>query len=148
MSLEAEECVGPQNCSYRYFTQCTSLGLNSGQTDWDTWRGHSPACLEALQCAPGSQPSWCWTLDDVAVFVLLLLLHLTPHTYSISNPNNTHWFTKSDSVCSFLSVLSRCCSHLFGLLSHDRYLQDSFSCPWIKKKYMNLSSFKLYVVCY
>lgn len=49
MSLEAEECVRPQNCSYRYFTQSASLGLNSCQIDWDTWRGHSPACLAGLR---------------------------------------------------------------------------------------------------
>lgn len=62
----------------------------------------------------------------------LLFLHLTPHTYSVNNPNNTHWFTKSDSVCSFLTVLSRWCSFFLGLVSHSRYFQDSFSCPWIK----------------
>lgn len=120
MYLEVEECIRPQNCSYRYCTQCSSLGLNSGQTDWDTWRetlSSLSVWLEAVQCAPGSQPSWWWTLDDAAVFESLLLLHVTPHTYSISNPNNTHWFTKSDSVCSFLSVLSRWCSCPLGLVS-------------------------------
>lgn len=69
-----------------------------------------------------------WTLGDTAMFNhfcsrIWLLTHIPVNA---SNNILVHqvWF---QSVFSFLSVLSRWWSSLPGLMSHNRYFQDSFS---------------------